>query len=42
MHVVAAKAVCFGEAMTENFQVYGQQVVDNADLAETLMVGSAG
>ncbi len=38
MHVVAAKAVCFGEALTDDFKVYGRQVVENAKvLAETLM-----
>ncbi|UZE95625.1 serine hydroxymethyltransferase [Alkalimarinus alittae] len=30
MHVIAAKAVCFKEAMTEEFKVYQQQVADNA------------
>lgn len=38
MHIVAAKAVCFGEAMTEDYKAYGQAVVDNAKtLAETLL-----
>ncbi|MGV3486303.1 MAG: serine hydroxymethyltransferase [Planctomycetaceae bacterium] len=41
MHIVAAKAVCFGEALTDDFKKYGKQVVVNAKtLAETLM--SAG
>ncbi len=41
MHIVAAKAVCFAEAMTDEYKAYGQAVVDNAKaLAETLM--SAG
>ena len=40
MHIVAAKAVCFGEALKPNFKVYAQQIVDNAKtLAETLMSG---
>jgi len=40
MHIVAAKAVCFGEAMKPDFKVYAQQIVDNAKtLAETLMSG---
>ncbi len=40
MHIVAAKAVCFGEAMKPEFKAYGQQIVDNArTLAETLMSG---
>lgn len=30
MHVVAAKAVCFKEAMTETFKAYQQQVANNA------------
>lgn len=29
-HVIAAKAVAFGEALTDNFKVYGQQVIANA------------
>ena len=30
MHVIAAKAACFAEAMTEPFKAYQQQVVSNA------------
>lgn len=30
MHTIAAKAVCFGEALTEEFKVYQQQIVKNA------------
>ncbi|HWL67926.1 MAG TPA: serine hydroxymethyltransferase [Geminicoccus sp.] len=30
MHVVAAKAVAFGEALTPEFKAYARQVVDNA------------
>jgi glycine hydroxymethyltransferase len=30
MHVIAAKAVCFGEALTEEFRHYQQRVVENA------------
>ena len=30
MHVIAAKAVAFGEALRPDFKVYAQQVVDNA------------
>ncbi|MCC9657949.1 serine hydroxymethyltransferase [Rhodopirellula halodulae] len=38
MHVVAGKAICFAEAMTEEYAAYGQSVVDNARaLAETLL-----
>ena len=40
MHVIAGKAVCFGEALKPEFKVYMQQVVDNAKvLAETLASG---
>jgi glycine hydroxymethyltransferase len=40
MHVIAAKAVAFGEALRPDFKVYAQTVVDNAKvLAETLVVG---
>jgi glycine hydroxymethyltransferase len=40
MHVVAGKAVCFGEALRPEFREYIQQVKDNAKaLAETLMAG---
>ena len=38
MHVIAAKAVAFGEALTPAFKVYAQAVVDNAQaLANTLI-----
>lgn len=30
MHIIAAKAVAFGEAMTDDFKAYQQQVVKNA------------
>lgn len=37
MHVIAGKAVAFGEALRPEFKVYAQRVVDNAKvLAETL------
>lgn len=37
MHTIAAKAVCFGEALQPSFQEYGRQVVANcAALAEGL------
>lgn len=32
MHVIGAKAVAFGEALTENFKVYQQQVIKNANV----------
>jgi glycine hydroxymethyltransferase len=39
MHVIAAKAVAFGEALTPEFKTYQQQVVKNAKaLAEALQV----
>jgi len=37
MHVIAAKAVCFGEALKDEFKIYSRNVVDNAKiLSETL------
>jgi glycine hydroxymethyltransferase len=40
MHVVAGKAVCFGEALKSEFKTYAQNVKANAKvLAETLMAG---
>lgn len=40
MHVIAAKAVAFGEALTEDFKAYAQAVKDNAQaLADTLYAG---
>jgi glycine hydroxymethyltransferase len=37
MHVIAAKAVAFGEALTPEFKVYAKNIVENAKaLAETL------
>lgn len=41
MHVIAAKAIAFGEALAPDFQVYARRVVTNAKaLAETLLKGS--
>lgn len=38
MHVIAAKAVCFGEALKPEFKTYQEQVVKNAKaLADALM-----
>ena len=38
MHVIAAKAVCFKEALTESFKAYQHQVVHNAKaLADALL-----
>lgn len=40
MHVVAGKAVCFGEALKPEFKTYAQAVIDNAKaLAESLIAG---
>ena len=40
MHVIAAKAVAFGEALTPEFKQYAQNVKDNARvLGETLVTG---
>jgi glycine hydroxymethyltransferase len=40
MHIIAAKAVCFQEALQPSFQEYGRQIIANAKtLAETLMSG---
>ena len=37
MHIIAAKAVCFGEALSDDFKEYGRKVVENcAALAEGL------
>jgi len=30
MHTIAAKAVCFGEALTDEFKAYQQRIIDNA------------
>ena len=39
MHVIAAKAVAFGEALRPSFKLYAKNVVENAKaLAETLQV----
>lgn len=38
MHVIAAKAVCFKEALDDSFKIYAQNVVKNASaLADSLM-----
>ena len=38
MHVIAAKAVCFKEALDNNFKIYTKQVIHNAKtLSETLI-----
>ena len=41
MHIIAAKAVCFGEALQPEFREYGRQIIANARvLADTLQSGS--
>ncbi len=40
MHVIAGKAICFGEALQPEFKTYAQQIIDNARaLAEQLLSG---
>jgi len=40
MHIIAGKAVCFREAMSDHFRVYAQAIIDNArTLAEVLHAG---
>jgi glycine hydroxymethyltransferase len=40
MHVVAGKAICFGEALRPEYRQYAQQIIDNAKaLAEALLAG---
>jgi len=40
MHIIAGKAVCFGEALQPSFRTYIQQVLENAKiLAEELLSG---
>ena len=38
MHVIAAKAVCFGEALQPSFRRYGEQVVRNAKVLGEVLV----
>jgi glycine hydroxymethyltransferase len=40
VHVIAGKAICFGEAMQPSFKAYAQAVIDNAKiLADALLAG---
>jgi glycine hydroxymethyltransferase len=42
MHVIAAKAICYGEALRPEFRAYAKQIIENARaLAESLMSGGA-
>ncbi len=34
MHIIAAKAICFGEALTDNFKAYQKRIVENAKALE--------
>ena len=38
-HVIAAKAIAFGEALTPEFKIYQQQVVKNAQALASALVG---
>ncbi|MEY3669484.1 MAG: hypothetical protein RL258_879 [Pseudomonadota bacterium] len=38
MHVIAAKAVAFGEALKPEFKVYGQKIIDNAQALAAALV----
>lgn len=38
MHVIAAKAVCFKEAMTEDFVLYQKQVIKNAQILSQQLI----
>ena len=38
MHVIAAKAVCFGEALTDEFKEYQKQIVKNAKALEKALI----
>jgi glycine hydroxymethyltransferase len=40
MHVIAAKAVAFGEALRPEFKVYAKRVVENAKALAEILVGS--
>lgn len=37
MHVVAGKAICFGEALRPEFKLYARQIVDNAKTLATVL-----
>ncbi len=40
MHVIAGKAICFGEALRPDFRQYAQRIIDNAKaLSDALMSG---
>jgi len=37
MHIIAAKAIAFGEALEPNFKVYAQSIIDNAKTMATAL-----
>lgn len=37
MHVIAAKAICFGEALEDGFKAYQQQIINNAKAMENAL-----
>jgi len=39
MHVIAGKAVAFGEALEPNFKTYAKAVVENADILAKTLIG---
>ena len=40
MHIIAGKAICFGEALQPSFKIYAQKIIDNAKaMAEALLAG---
>jgi glycine hydroxymethyltransferase len=40
MHIIAGKAICFGEALRPEFKQYARQIIDNAKtLADVLLAG---
>jgi glycine hydroxymethyltransferase len=39
MHIIAAKAVCFGEALKPEFKVYQQQILKNAKILSESLIG---
>ena len=38
MHVIAAKAVCFGEALSDDFKAYGKKIVSNCKVLADALV----
>ena len=39
MHVIAGKAVCFGEALQPAFKQYARQIIDNAKALADVLLG---